>query len=417
MRAHAEEIGQLLEHFVLDDRRLEIGDEKPFPAPARRLNHHVDGLVADRRPRRRLGSHRVTRDGDVAGHRRQPIDFTANQGGATGERRLGSGSGDQSDDKGQSSSSQKPAVVIIAGPTASGKSSLALDLAEHYRGAVINADSQQIYRDLKILSARPDAVAAARAPHRLYGFLDAAERGSVARWRELALAEIAAAIESGRLPIMVGGTGLYLRALMHGLALVPDIPLAVREEASDLYQRLGGAGFRDELARLDPAAASRFPPGDRTRLTRAYEVVRATGVPIAEWQRRDAIGVPYRFATLLLTPPREAIYAACDARFAAMIEAGGLDEARALMARGLDPGLPAMKAVGVPELMRHLRGEIALDDAIAAAQLATRRYAKRQTTWFRHQLNADLICVEQYSESFLHCSRHFIDRFLLTEGR
>ena len=291
---------------------------------------------------------------------------------------------------------------------------MALDLAEHYRGVIINADSQQLYRDLRILSSRPNAAAEARAPHRLYGFLDAAERGSVARWRELALAEIAAATASGRLPIVVGGTGLYLRALTHGLAPVPDIPPDVRDEAAELYQRLGGAGFRDVLAPLDPTAAARFPPGDRTRLMRAYEVVHATGVPLAEWQRRTALGTPSRFATLLLMPPREPVYAACDARFAAMIEAGGLDEARALMARGLDPGLPAMKAVGVPELMRHLRGEIPLAGAIAAAQMSTRRYAKRQMTWFRHQLDADLTCAEQYSESFLHCSRHFIDRFLLT---
>jgi tRNA dimethylallyltransferase len=305
-------------------------------------------------------------------------------------------------------------VVIIVGPTASGKSALALALAEHYGGTIINADSQQLYRDLKILSARPDASAETHVPRRLYGFLDAAERGSVARWRELALIEIAAASGAGRLPIVVGGTGLYLRALMQGLAPVPDIPAGIRAETNELYRRLGGAGFRDALARLDPDAAARFPPGDRTRLTRAYEVVRATGVPIGEWQKRALAPVPFRFATLLLMPPRAPLYAACDARFAAMIEAGGLDEARALMARGLDPGLPAMKAVGVPELMSHLRGEIALEEAIAAARMSTRRYAKRQMTWFRHQLDADLICVEQYSESFLHCSRHFIDRFLLT---
>jgi tRNA dimethylallyltransferase len=291
---------------------------------------------------------------------------------------------------------------------------LALDLAEHYGGTIINADSQQIYRDLKILSARPDAAAEARAPHRLYGFVDAAVHFSVARWKELALAEIATAIDAGRLPMVVGGTGLYLRALMRGLVPVPDISPDIRAEAAELYQRIGGAAFRDALARLDPAAAARFPPGDRTRLTRAYEVVRATGVPIAVWQRQAPVRTPYRFATLLLMPPRERIYAACDTRFAAMIEAGGVEEARALMARGLDPGLPAMKAVGVPELIRHLRGEASLDEPIAAAQRATRRYAKRQMTWFRHQLDADLTCVEQYSESFLHCSRHFIDHLLLT---
>jgi len=308
----------------------------------------------------------------------------------------------------------QPPVVIVAGPTASGKSALALALAEAYGGTIVNADSQQAYRDLKILSARPGVVDEARAPHRLYGYLDAAERGSVARWRELALREIAAATAGGSLPILVGGTGLYLRALQHGLAPVPDIPPEIRDEAQALYCELGGVKFRERLAPLDPASAARFPPGDRTRLTRAYEVVRATGRPIGAWQRFPAAPAPYRFAAILLAPPRAALYAACDARFAAMVAAGGLDEARALMARGLDPGLSAMKAVGVPELFRHLRGEVALRDAVAAAQMATRRYAKRQSTWFRHRLDAELICVEQYSESFLHCSRHFIDRFLLT---
>jgi tRNA dimethylallyltransferase len=308
-------------------------------------------------------------------------------------------------------------VIIIAGPTASGKSALALALAEAYGGTIINADSQQIYRDLKILTARPGAAEEARSPHRLYGFLDAAERGSVARWRDLALAEIAVSLDAGRLPILVGGTGLYLRALLAGLAPVPDIPPAIREEASALYRELGGDQFREELATLDPASAARFPPGDRTRLTRAFEVVRATGMPIGEWQRRPAAPAPYRFATILLAPPREALYSACDARFVGMVASGGLDEAAALMARDLDPSLPAMKAVGVPELIRHLRGEIALDTAVAAAQMATRRYAKRQMTWFRHQLAAGLVLTEQYSESFLGHLRHFIDRFLLTHGR
>lgn len=305
-------------------------------------------------------------------------------------------------------------IIIVAGPTASGKSALALALAEYYRGTVINADALQCYRDLHILTARPGAAEEARAPHRLYGFLDAAERGSAARWRDLALAEIAASLAAGRLPILVGGTGLYLRALLGGLAPIPDIPTDIRDEAAALYQRLGGAAFREELARLDPASAARFPSGDKTRLTRAYEVVRATGKPIGDWQRAPAAPSPYRFVTLLLASPRAALYAACDARFAAMIDAGGLAEAGALLARGLSPDLPAMKAVGLPELFAHLRGKATLPDAIAAAQQSTRRYAKRQMTWFRHQLSAELICVEQYSESFLRCSRHFIDGLLLT---
>jgi tRNA dimethylallyltransferase len=195
---------------------------------------------------------------------------------------------------------------------------------------------------------------------------------------------------------------------------VPEIPPEIRAEAAELYRELGGEAFRERLAALDPGAAARLPPRDRARLTRAWEVVRATGVPLAEWQSRASRKAPYRFATLLLMPPREALYAACDARFAAMVEAGALNEAAALVARGLDPDLPAMKGVGVPELLRHQRGEIPLGEAVAAAQRSTRRYAKRQTTWFRNQLVADLTFAKQFSESLLRCSRHFIDPFLLT---
>src|SRR6266568_6743651 len=262
----------------------------------------------------------------------------------------------------------QPPVILIAGPTASGKSALALELAAALGGTIINADALQIYRDLRILSARPDDAALARVPHRLYGYLDAAERGSAGRWRELALAEIADTHTTGRLPIVVGGTGLYLRALQHGLAAIPPIPAAIREEAAALHRALGGAAFRERLAARDPVAAARLSPGDRQRLVRAWEVVYATGRPIGEWQAAPAAASPYRFASILLAPPREALYAACDARFLGMIAAGALDEAAALGVRGLDPELPVMKAVGVPELLRHLRGDIALDKAVAAAQ-------------------------------------------------
>jgi tRNA dimethylallyltransferase len=307
-------------------------------------------------------------------------------------------------------------VVIIAGPTASGKSALALELAERLDAVIINADSMQSYRDLRILTARPDAATQRRAPHRLYGHLDAAERGSAARWRVLALAEIAAATRAGRLPILVGGTGLYLRAVETGLAPVPDIPAQVRQEAIELHRALGGVVFRERLAQLDPAAAKRLFPGDKQRLVRAFEVVRATGVPIAEWQQRTGPEPTYRFATILLAPPRDRLYAACDARFVAMIYEGALGEAARLAARGLDPGLPAMKAVGIPEILSHLRGEMPLDDAIAGAQRATRNYAKRQMTWFRHQARPGLVTDAQLSESLLRCSRHFIDRYLLTDS-
>ena len=307
-----------------------------------------------------------------------------------------------------------PSVIIIAGPTASGKSALALELAAALDGTIINADSQQIYRDLNILSARPDAAAMRRVPHRLYGFLDAAERGSVGRWRALALAEIAAAHARGSLPFLVGGTGLYLRALQHGLAAVPPIPAAIRAEAAALFDTLGGPAFRDRLMPFDATAASRLPSGDRQRLMRAWEVVRATGRPLDDWQRGVAGPVPYRFATVLMMPPREALYAACDARFAAMVAAGGVEEAAALAARGLAPDLPAMKGVGVPELLRHLRGETSLAEAVTAGQRATRRYAKRQMTWFRHQIVADLILDQQISEALLRQTRVFIERFRLT---
>ncbi|MGH7029628.1 MAG: tRNA (adenosine(37)-N6)-dimethylallyltransferase MiaA [Stellaceae bacterium] len=311
-------------------------------------------------------------------------------------------------------SARQPPVLIVAGPTASGKSALALELAAVLGGVIINADALQIYRDLAILTARPDPATCARAPHRLYGVLDAAERGSAGNWRERALTEIAAATRSGRLPIVVGGTGLYLRALTEGLAPFPEIPEEFRAEAAALHRALGGAGFRERLAALDPEAARRIYAADMQRLQRAYAVVRATGLPIDAWRDRAHSAAPYRFATILLMPPRQPLYASCDARFIAMIERGALAEAAALAERGLDPGLPAMKAVGLPELVSHLRGEMPLAAATAAAQRATRRYAKRQMTWFRHQLAPDLILDEQFSESLLRRSRQFIDGFLLT---
>jgi tRNA dimethylallyltransferase len=306
------------------------------------------------------------------------------------------------------------AVVIIAGPTASGKSALALALAEELGGTVINADSLQCYRDLRILTARPDAAAEARAPHRLYGFLDAAEPGSAGRWRGSAVAEIAAAAAARRLPFVVGGTGLYLRALTEGLAPIPEIPDRVRHEARALFRAGGGAGLRERLERLDPATAERLAPGDAQRLLRAYEVVRATGRPIGWWHGQPHGPSPARFATILLMPPRAALYAACDARFAAMLEKGGLAEAAALAGRRLDPGLPAMKAAGLPELFAHLCGAVGLDDAIVAGQRATRRYARRQMTWFRHQSHPDLILAEQYSERIMPLVRQFINDALLT---
>jgi tRNA dimethylallyltransferase len=283
-------------------------------------------------------------------------------------------------------------IIVIAGPTASGKSALALDLAEQLGGTVINADSMQIYRDLAILTARPDAASLARAPHRLYGVLDGAELSTVASWVERARAEI----EAARVPILCGGTGLYLRALLHGIAPVPAIPDIVRQAARALHAELGGEAFRAELARLDPEGAARLAAGDSQRLVRAYEVVTATGRSLGEWQREGAPALPLTPIAITLLPPREALYEAIDGRFAGMIAAGALDEVRALTARNLDLALPVMKALGVPELSRYLAGAISLEAATAEAQQASRRYAKRQYTWFRHQLPEATILKEKY---------------------
>ncbi len=279
-------------------------------------------------------------------------------------------------------------LALLAGPTASGKSQLALDLAGMFDGVIINADSMQVYRDLRILTARPGPDELARAPHRLYGTMSATERCSAARWRDLAVVEIEAAWAAGQLPLVVGGTGLYLRALTQGLAPIPDVPPAVRRAAQALHERLGGAAFRARLAARDPVVAARLHDGDTQRLIRAFEVLEATGTSLAEWQdlKPDPPAVAAPMATLVLDPPRDWLYRRCERRFEAMVADGALDEVAAIEALELDPSLPAMKALGVPELRRHLAGDCDLPTAIAAAQQATRRYAKRQITWFRHQM-------------------------------
>jgi tRNA dimethylallyltransferase len=296
------------------------------------------------------------------------------------------------------------AAVILGGPTASGKSALALAIARRLGGTVINADSLQVYRELPILTAQPSQDTQAEVPHRLYGFLPAMERCSAARWAALARAEIAAAHAHGRLPIVVGGTGLYLRALRHGLVPLPEIPAAVREGAKQRLAEVGKAAFHAELARRDPSMAARIRPSDPQRMVRAWEVLEATGRSLADWQAADNPRVPDdpRFLTLVLMPERAPLYDACEVRFRAMVEGGALEEAAAL--RDLDPGLPALKALGLRELIAHLRGETSLETAIAAAQQATRRYAKRQMTWFRHQVPegrqvAPVDPFEQFSES------------------
>lgn len=303
---------------------------------------------------------------------------------------------------------QKPLVLMVAGPTASGKSALAAALAAEWGGTVINADSMQVYKELSLLTARPRDAELALAPHRLYGVISGAEACSAGRWRNMAQAEVEAALAAGRLPILVGGTGLYLKAFAEGLSAVPEVPAEVRASARVELADMGKAAFHARLAEQDPVMAARLAPGDSQRLLRAWEVLQATGRSLADWQAMPATPAPYRFARLCLLPPRPALYAACDARLEAMVapksEGGGvLAEVEALLALGLDPALPVMKAVGVPEFAACLAGELSLEAALARAQQATRRYAKRQVTWLRHQFLGNDPTVDvmetQYSES------------------
>jgi tRNA dimethylallyltransferase len=279
-------------------------------------------------------------------------------------------------------------AVLIAGPTASGKSALALELAARCGGVIVNADSMQVYRDLRVVTARPSAAEEARAPHRLYGHVDAAESFSAGRWLADVAAAFAQAEAAGLLPIVVGGTGLYFKLLTTGIAAVPPIPPAIRTALRRRLAAEDAPALHAELARRDPVSAARLSARDRTRIVRALEVIEATGRPLRAWHGDNAAPLVASDGAvkLFLAPDRAALRARIEARFDAMLAAGALDEVRALAGRGLDPLLPAMKAHGVPGLIRHLRGEIGLDEAAAQAKADTRRYAKRQFTWFRNQL-------------------------------
>ena len=279
-----------------------------------------------------------------------------------------------------------PLITLIAGPTASGKSRLALELAAKTDAVIINADSQQLYADLRVLSARPSVEEEARAEHHLYGVADAADAWSVGRWTRAITPLLESLHEEGRPALIVGGTGLYFTALTKGLADIPDVPLEAREEAGALYDTEGEAAFRLRLTTFDPPAAAAIAPGDRQRLTRAWAVARATEKSLSDWQASTTPMLePRTYDRIVVEPDRSALYSNCDARVAAMVENGALDEVAALSARGLDPALPAMKAVGVREFTAHLAGEMTLEAAINAVRQATRNYAKRQLTWFRNQ--------------------------------
>jgi tRNA dimethylallyltransferase len=279
-------------------------------------------------------------------------------------------------------------AVLIAGPTASGKSALALELAQKTGGVIINTDSMQVYRDLRIITARPTPEEQAAVPHRLYGHVDAAVNFSAGAWVGDAAAVLAEVRAQHRLPIFTGGSGLYFKALTRGLSAVPPIPVEIRESVRARLERGGVEVLQAELAQRDPASAERLKPRDRTRIARALEVVEATGRSLTDWHRDGLPPLlpPGQFRALFLSPDREELYARIDARFEVMLGAGAVEEVAALAARHLDPLLPAMKAHGVPALIRHLKGEITREEAAVIGRADTRHYAKRQFTWFRHQL-------------------------------
>ena len=313
-----------------------------------------------------------------------------------------------------------PAALIIAGPTGSGKSALALALAERLGGVVINADSMQVYRELRVVTARPGPADEARVPHALYGVRAAAEPGNAGWWRDAALEAMEAARAAGRLPILCGGTGLYLSALTQGIAPVPGIADAPRQEARGLLAELGAAGLHARLAQDDPETALRLRPNDGQRLARAWEVWRATGRGLAAWQREAAAPPGWRFRMVLLDPPRPELRQRLAARFGAMLAEGAVAEVQALLALNLDPALPLLRAVGVPELAAHIRGVCSLEEAAARSVLASGQYAKRQTTWFRnrgiadphemHTISAIFRADAQFSESNLAEIAGFVSR-------
>jgi len=309
-------------------------------------------------------------------------------------------------------------ALIVAGPTCSGKSALASELARRLGGNVINADSMQVYRELRILTARPGPEEERAVPHALYGVRPAAEPGNAAWWRAAALTAMEDARAAGRVPILCGGTGLYLSALTQGIADIPDPGAEARAEARGVLAEWGPAALHDRLRQADPATAATLRPSDGQRLARAWEVWRGTGRGLAAWYAMAPATTPWRFRMVLLDPPRDALRDAAAGRFAAMLEAGALQEVTALLALGLDPAVPALRAHGVPELLAHLRGELTLNEARRRAVLATGQYAKRQATWFRHRAIVDPCATHtiharfadrtQYSESDWCALLHFI---------
>ncbi|HET6537021.1 MAG TPA: tRNA (adenosine(37)-N6)-dimethylallyltransferase MiaA [Sphingopyxis sp.] len=291
-------------------------------------------------------------------------------------------------------SARRPILALIAGPTASGKSACAIALANLLDQAlVVNADASQVYSDLSILSARPSREEMGDVPHRLFGTIDGAQPYNAAHWAEDAKRILARAWEDEQTPILVGGTGLYINTLLHGIAPVPDIDPDIRAEV----RAMDPADAYALLEKLDPQSAARLHPADRTRIARALEVVRSTGRTIGDWQqqREGGIGDQIDTAPLILLPPRDWLRDRCDLRLDRMFSEGGIEEVARLRERQLSPDLPVMRAIGVPQVMAYLNGQISRDEALTQAKAATRQYAKRQYTWFRHQPPPDWLRDER----------------------
>ena len=299
--------------------------------------------------------------------------------------------------------------IMIAGPTASGKSQLAIDLAQRFTGAIINADSMQLYDALMVLTARPQPRDMQNIPHHLFGICDAGHRASVVEWLGHAATAIANARSAGQLPIVVGGTGMYLQAGLRGIAPVPNVPTDVQKNCKDLYRELGGARFRSALASYDADIAARLSDGDSQRLIRAMAVAMATERPLSWWQKQ-----PHKDAllgnviTIAMMPPRPTLYDRINHRFDNMLMHGAIDEVAELIARKLDPSLPLMKALGVAPIASFLKGEITKDEAAVIAKRDSRRFAKRQMTWIRNNFNAQITIETKYSESLYESIFSFI---------
>ena len=303
-------------------------------------------------------------------------------------------------------------AILIAGPTASGKSALALAIAERIGGVIINADSMQVYRELRILSARPTPEEEKRVPHKLYGFVPASEAYSAGRFVRDAAAAIAAARSEGRRPIIVGGTGLYFKALLEGLSPIPRIDDAIREHWRSEAARRGAAALHRELAQRDATMAARLAPADTQRVVRALEVLEQTGRSLAEWQmdRSPPVVDEAETVELLLNLDRSELHARADARFERMMAEGALEEAKALAGLGIDPSLPAMRAIGVRPLIAAVERKCSLEEAVGAAKLETRHYVKRQETWFKRQMISWRHINAQYMESNMAEIFAFIQR-------